>query len=75
MGIVCYDWLYSVSRVFRTVVMENKSSATRNVEMKFSASAFYYTGVTGEEIANGQFNTELTPGEGRTVYALSLLSV
>ena len=55
--------------------MENKSSATRNVEMKFSASAFYYTGVTGEEIANGQFNTELTPGEGRTVYALSLLSV
>ena len=46
--------------------MENKSSEARHVEMKFSASAFYYTGVTGEEVASGEYNTALTPAEGHT---------
>ena len=33
--------------------------------MKFTATALYYTGVTGEEVAHGQYTCDLQENEGR----------
>ena len=44
--------------------MKNLTKEPRSVDMKFTATAFYYTGVTGEEVAHGQYTCDLKPDEG-----------